>query len=48
MKLSARNTLKGTVVTSSITDAAVDELARKPGESACAVIRPGDVMIGTD
>jgi molybdopterin-binding protein len=67
MKLSARNQLKGkivsvqkgqttahisidigggVVVTSSITNEAVDDLALKPGDEAWAVIKASDVMIG--
>jgi molybdopterin-binding protein len=67
MKLSARNQLKGkivsvtkgqttahvvidigggVVVTSSITNEAVDELALKAGDAAWAVIKASDVMIG--
>lgn len=38
----------GTVVTSSITNAAVEELALKPGDEAYAVIKASDVMIGRD
>lgn len=68
MKLSARNTLAGTVteitkgavnaivridiggatVTSSITNAAVEELGLAVGEKAYAVIKASDVMIGRD
>ena len=67
MKLSARNQIKGKVVTvqkgattshvridigngiiltSSITNEAVDELALKVGDEALAVIKASDVMIG--
>ncbi len=67
MKLSARNQLKGkivsvnkgmttahvrvdigggVVITSSITNEAVDELGLKPGDEAWAVIKASDVMIG--
>jgi molybdopterin-binding protein len=66
MKLSARNQLKGTVVsvqkgqttghvridigqgvviTSSITNDAIDELALKAGDEAIAVIKASDVMV---
>jgi molybdopterin-binding protein len=67
MKLSARNQLKGkivsvqkgqttghvrveigqgVVITSSITNEAIDELALKVGDEAIAVIKASDVMIG--
>lgn len=36
----------GAVITASITNEAVDELALKPGEEAWAVIKASDVMIG--
>lgn len=66
MKLSARNQIKGTlvsvqkgqttahvridvghgvVITSSITNEAVEELGLKAGDSAIAVIKASDVMI---
>jgi molybdopterin-binding protein len=38
----------GTVVTASITNAAVDELKLAPGKDAYAVIKASDVMIGID
>jgi molybdopterin-binding protein len=38
----------GTVVTASITNAAVDDLKLAPGQEAYAVIKASDVMIGTD
>lgn len=38
----------GTVVTASITNAAVDDLKLAPGREAYAVIKASDVMIGTD
>lgn len=38
----------GTVVTASITNAAVDELKLALGKDAYAVIKASDVMIGTD
>ena len=38
----------GTVLTSSITNAAVDELALKPGDRAYAVVKASDVMVGKD
>ena len=36
----------GQVITSSITNEAVDELGLKPGDQAWAVIKASDVMIG--
>jgi molybdopterin-binding protein len=38
----------GTVITSSITNEAVDELALKVGDAAYAVIKASDVMVGKD
>lgn len=38
----------GTVVTASITNAAVDELGLAAGKDAYAVIKASDVMIGID
>ena len=38
----------GTIVTASITNAAVDDLKLAPGKEAYAVIKASDVMIGTD
>jgi molybdopterin-binding protein len=38
----------GSIVTSSITNAAVDELKLAPGKEAYAVIKASDVMIGID
>jgi molybdopterin-binding protein len=38
----------GIVVTSAITNAAVDELKLKPGQQAYAAIKASDVMIGID
>ncbi|HWT96934.1 MAG TPA: molybdopterin-binding protein [Terriglobales bacterium] len=38
----------GAIVTSSITNEAVDELKLKAGQSAIAVIKASDVMIGVD
>jgi molybdopterin-binding protein len=38
----------GTIVTSSITNAAVDELELAAGKDAYAVIKASDVMIGID
>ncbi len=69
MKLSARNQIKGTVVsvvkgqttghvridigqgviiTSSITNEAIDELGFKTGDTAIAVIKASDVMVATE
>ena len=69
MKLSARNQLKGkivsvtkgqttahvridigsgVIVTSSITNEAVDELGLKVGDQAWAVIKASDVMVATE
>ena len=38
----------GTVITSSITNEAVDELGLKAGDPAYAVIKASDVMVGRD
>jgi molybdopterin-binding protein len=38
----------GQVVTSAITNEAVDELGLAPGKTAYAVIKASDVMIGVD
>jgi molybdopterin-binding protein len=38
----------GAIVTSSITNAAVDDLKLAPGKDAYAVIKASDVMIGVD
>ena len=38
----------GTIVTSSITNAAVDELKLVAGKEAYAVVKASDVMIGVD
>ncbi len=38
----------GTIVTSSITNAAVDELKLVVGQDAYAVVKASDVMIGVD
>jgi molybdopterin-binding protein len=38
----------GTIVTSSITNAAVDDLKLAPGKEAYAVVKASDVMIGID
>ena len=36
----------GVIITASITNEAVDELALKPGDQAVAVIKASDVMVG--
>jgi molybdopterin-binding protein len=38
----------GAVVTSSITNASVDDLKLAPGKEAYAVVKASDVMIGVD
>jgi len=38
----------GNIVTSSITNAAVDDLKLVPGKDAYAVIKASDVMVGVD
>lgn len=38
----------GAIVTSSITNEAADELKLQRGQSACAVIKASDVMVGID
>jgi molybdopterin-binding protein len=38
----------GTVITSSITNEAVDELGLKAGDAAYAVIKASDVMVAKD
>ncbi|MBS0220939.1 MAG: molybdopterin-binding protein [Proteobacteria bacterium] len=40
--------VNGTIVTASITNEAVDELKLKVGDTAYAVIKASDVMIGLD
>ena len=40
--------VSGTIVTASITNEAVDELKLKVGETAYAVIKASDVMVGLD
>jgi molybdopterin-binding protein len=36
----------GVIITSSITNEAVDELGLKPGDAAKAIIKASDVMVG--
>ncbi len=36
----------GTIVTASITNEAVDDLALEPGDAASAIIKASDVMVG--
>jgi len=40
--------VNGTVVTASITNEAVDELGLKPGQTAYAIVKASDVMVGID
>lgn len=40
--------VNGAIVTSSITNAAVDELKLEVGQEAYAVVKASDVMIGVD
>ncbi|MFC3695380.1 TOBE domain-containing protein [Chenggangzhangella methanolivorans] len=40
--------VNGTIVTSAITNAAVDELKLEVGQQAYAVVKASDVMIGID
>ena len=48
MKLSARNQLKGKIITATISCAAVEELGLKVGSDAYAVIKATNVMVGID
>lgn len=40
--------VNGTIVTASITNEAVDELALKVGDTAYAIVKASDVMVGLD
>ena len=40
--------VNGTIVTASITNEAVDELGLKAGQTAYAIIKASDVMVGVD
>ena len=40
--------VNGTVVTASITNEAVDELKLKVGDTAYAIVKASDVMVGID
>ena len=40
--------VNGTVVTASITNEAVDEMKLKAGDTAYAIVKASDVMIGLD
>jgi molybdopterin-binding protein len=40
--------VNGTIVTASITNDAVDELALKVGQTGYAIIKASDVMVGLD
>jgi molybdopterin-binding protein len=40
--------VSGTIVTASITNEAVDELGLKSGQTAYAIVKASDVMVGVD
>ena len=40
--------VSGTIVTASITNEAVDELGLKRGQTAYAIVKASDVMVGVD
>ena len=40
--------VNGTVVTASITNEAVDEMKLKAGDTAYAIVKASDVMVGVD
>ena len=40
--------VSGTIVTASITNEAVDELGLKAGDTAYAIVKASDVMVGLD
>ena len=40
--------VNGTIVTASITNEAVDELGLKSGQTAYAIVKASDVMVGID
>jgi molybdopterin-binding protein len=40
--------VSGTIVTASITNEAVDELGLKAGQTAYAIVKASDVMVGVD
>ena len=40
--------VSGTIVTASITNEAVDELDLKSGQTAYAIVKASDVMVGVD
>ncbi len=43
-----RINVSGTIVTASITNEAVDELGLKSGQTAYAIVKASDVMVGVD